>query len=262
MIALRTLSPRVGALLLSAALACGSLSLAGVAAADHHEAHGETGEAHGAEGAEAHGGEHGAHHVPHWSDVNWVHGILGEKDGVEANLLFRPTGMPIPVLALVFNGLVLFSILFKFGAPAVRSGLVARRARVADDIDAATKMVDEATTQLAHYEGRLAEMDREMERIKREMKEQAEAERARILEDAKARQVEMEREAELLIQQELAEARQQMTLAVVGVVVERASKKIAASLGDAEHERLALALVGTLGEQLRASGFAAKGAGS
>lgn len=241
------------------------LSLTGAAVAGPHEGHAADAHAADVAGEEADAAAHdahGGHHVPHWSDVNWASGVLGEKDGVEPSLLYRPTGMPIPVLALVFNSLVLFTILIKVGAPAVRSGLTSRRARVAGDIDAAAKMVDEATRQLAHYEGKLAEMDREMDRIKREMKEQAEAERARILEEAKARQVEMERDAEHLIQQELAEARQQMTLAAVGVVMDRAAKKIAASLGDADHQRLADALVGALGAELRASGFSTKGAGA
>ena len=60
---------------------------------DAHGAH--LGDTH-AQGADVHGA-HGDAHAPTFDDVNWFYGFLGEKEGVEPDLLWRPTGMPVPL---------------------------------------------------------------------------------------------------------------------------------------------------------------------
>lgn len=201
-------------------------------------------------GDEAHGTEH---HVPHLSDVNWFHGMLGEREGVEPSLLWRAPGTPVPVGAMLLNTAILFWLLVKFGGPAIRSGLTSRKQRVEGGIRAAATMKGEAEEQLAHYEGKLERIDQEIERVRTEMREQAETERKRVLAEAKVRREQMERDARLLLAQELKAAREALFHEVVEGAMRSAEGAIRAQLGGADQERLADEFVGGIEESLRSA---------
>ncbi|HEY6081196.1 MAG TPA: hypothetical protein VIW29_20415, partial [Polyangiaceae bacterium] len=72
-----------------------------------------------------HGGGHDEH-APTFDDVNWFYGFLGEKEGVEPDLLWRPQGMPVPFGALALNAAILYGLLFKFGKKPIAEALAAR----------------------------------------------------------------------------------------------------------------------------------------
>lgn len=246
----------VGSALGFAALSVGASSA--LASDEHHgapshEGHETSGhaaaghEAAGHEAASAH--DHG-HHDPTWGDVNWVHGFLGEKEGVEPSLLWRKPGTPVPVGVLLLNTAILFFILGRIGGPAIGQALVDRKKRIAGDIEAASKMKEEATLQLAHYEGKLAEMSAEMERIKLEMREQATSERDRILREAAARREAIEKEARALVEAELLDARQEMAKLAARQAVRLAEQQIIAALSSDDQDRLAKEFLGGLEKRM------------
>lgn len=181
---------------------------------------------------------HGAHHIPHFSDINWYHGLLGEREG-EPSLWFRPPGTPVPLAALLVNTAILFWLLVRFGRPAIRAGLTARKERVESGIVAAAAMKREAEEQLAHYESKLARIDQEIERVKSEMRDQAEGERKRVLEEASVRREQMDRDVHLLLAQELKAARQELFHEVVENAMRAAEETIFAQLSNADQQRLA-----------------------
>lgn len=199
-----------------------------------------------------HDDEGHAHHVPHFSDINWFYGLIGEKEGVEANLLWRPPGTPVPLGALLINTAILFFLIGKFGGPAISGGLVSRKQRIAGEILAAAKMKQEAEEQLAHYEGKLKELGEEMQRIKDDMRAAAESDRERILADAKVQREAMERDAQKLVAQELAHARHEATLRAVSQAVQVAREQIQSSLNPQDHERVAGGLLSSLQAHLKA----------
>lgn len=199
---------------------------AGHGAADHGDAH-------------AHGDHHAA---PTFADINWFHGFLGEKEGVEPGLLWRAPGTPVPLGALLLNTAILFYFLGRFGGPAIRSGLTARKQRIAGDIEAARRMQEEAKTQLEHYEQKLAHMTAETERILADVRAQAKAEHERIVAEAKARTVALQEEARQIIEHERAHARQAAIHALVERAVEDAREEIVKSLRADDQERLAKSL--------------------
>lgn len=203
--------------------------------------------------AEASGHGDGHDHVPHFSDINWFYGLIGEKDGVEPSLLWRPPTMPIPLGALLINTAILFFLIGRFGGPGIRQGLVDRKNRIAGDIERAAEMRKEAEGQLAHYEEKLEQMGSEMARIKKEMQEQAEADRARALEEAKERQSAMEREARTLIEQELAQARHDATMKAISGAVDAAREEVKKNLSPQDHERLAGDFLSSLEVQMKKS---------
>jgi len=226
-----------------------SSSLVWAESAPHHEevvAAGHADTEHNA--PDSHGSGHDDH-APTWGDINWMTGFLGEKEGVEPGLLWRAPGTPIPFGALLLNTAILFFLIGHFGGPGIRQGLVARKERIAGEIEKAAAMKAEAEEQLAHYEDKLAQMTAEMDTIKSEMKARAEADRERIIAEAKERRVAIETEARGLIEQELTQARYDATVKAVEGAVAAAREEIKKSLNTADHDRLAKDFLGTIQAQ-------------
>jgi F-type H+-transporting ATPase subunit b len=259
--------------LLCAGIAALALTVSAPASAQHahaehgmHDAGAQHGAAQHAEGHQGHGaaehgeaaghGEHGAHHEPHFSDINWFHGLLGEKEGVEPNLLWRAPGTPVPLGALLINSAVLFWLLIKLGGPAIRKALLERKKRVASGIEAAAAMKAEAEGQLEFYEEKLRKLDQEIENIRTQMREQAEAERRRILAEAKSEREQLERDAHVLVQQELKVARQELFQEVVDQAIRAAEATIKMQVNEADQQRLADDFLATLDGALRGPGRA------
>lgn len=193
-------------------------------------------------GADAHGDAHGAHgdaHAPTFDDVNWFYGFLGEKEGVEPDLLWRPTGMPVPFGALALNAAILYFLLFKYGRKPIGDALRQRKLGIMKGIEDAAKMKAAAAARLAEYQKKLDEIDSEVARIRREMKESGELENARILSEAKERRARMERDAHTLIDQELKAARESLLRETVRAAVKSAEATLTARIGEGDQQRLA-----------------------
>ncbi len=208
---------------------------------------------HGSDHSEAHGTGHG--HAPTFDDVNWFYGFLGEKAGVEPNLLWRTKGMPVPFGALLLNTAILYALLFKFGRKPIAHALRQRKLAIMKGMEDASKMKAEAEARLAEYEQKLAHIDDEVSRIRRDMKEAGESERARILSEATERRARMERDARLLVEQELKAAREGLLRDTVRAAVKSAEARLVAKVGDADQLRLADEYLGSV----RAAGVTLRG---
>jgi len=205
-------------------------------AAHAHAAPAMTGHAAEGHAAEEHGssGHEGEHH----QDFNWAYGLLGEKAGVEPSLLWRSPGMPVPFAAQLFNTLLLVGLLVRFAKAPIAKGLAERRQRISRGIDEATAMRAEATEQLRVYRAKLDNLDAEIERVRREMRESAETERKRVLEEAGVRRQRLEQEARQLIDRELATVREELTRATAAAALESARELLKRSVSTDDHRRL------------------------
>jgi F-type H+-transporting ATPase subunit b len=193
--------------------------------------------------APAHGsgsGEHGhAAHAPTFHDINWYYGLLGERPDVEPSVLYRPTGMPVPLAALLFNTAILFYLLYRLGARPISEGLKQRKQTLLRGMDEAAKMRRDAEAQLKSYELKLERIEDEVERVKREMQATGEAERQRALAEARERRARMERDARQLVEQELKAIRERLQRELVESAVRSASEELSKRLSQADQERLA-----------------------
>ncbi|HET9931927.1 MAG TPA: ATP synthase F0 subunit B [Polyangiaceae bacterium] len=237
--------------LVSSSLA-GALALAGaaaVAAQDHGQNAAEHAVDHAVQHAAAesedtapphgHGAEHEQHHVPTFDDVNWFYGILAARDGVEPSLLFRPTGMPVPVASLFLNAFIVYYLLYRLLGKTIADGLRKRKETILRGMQEAAKMKAEAEAELAQYEERLAKIEQEIERIRREMRQTAETERNRVLTEAKERRERMERDARELVEQELAAVRQALFSETVQSAMRSAETALKERVTSADQQRLA-----------------------
>ncbi len=231
------------------ALAC--LVLAGVAVAtptlaspathnpQQHVAQG-SGEAahglHGEPGADAHAGQHEIHGL---GDVNLIYGILGEKEGLEEpTLLWRPPGMGVPYAVMVLNTAVLFLLFYHYGRRPLREALRKRREGIMRGMSEARKMKEEAAARLQEYRDKLQHVDDEIERVKRELREAGVAERERVLQETREKQKRIERDARLVIDNELKTAREQLAADVVHSATRAAAALLEAQVTATDHDRL------------------------
>jgi F-type H+-transporting ATPase subunit b len=112
----------------------------------------------------------------------------------------------------------------------------------------AAKMKREAQESLAEYEDRLRRIDEEIDRVRREMREAAEAERQRILTEAKERRARLERDAKLLIEQEMKAAHETLLRETVQSAVQTAEELLVKQVGTQDHDRLATEYLQMLGK--------------
>jgi F-type H+-transporting ATPase subunit b len=221
----------------SALAALLALLVSGVASArEGHQGHDQA--AQHAEPAAEHAEGHGADHGP--GEINWFYGMLIEgKEGAEPTLFVRPKGMQPPLAAMLLNTAILAYVVVRFGRRPLAEALKKRKATIMQGMQDAARMKEEAAARLEEYEEKLAHTEEELERVKREMREAGEAERARILAEAKERRARMERDARLLIEHEIKAARQELTRQIVAGAIKNAGERMAKELGAADHQRLA-----------------------
>jgi F-type H+-transporting ATPase subunit b len=201
--------------------------------------------------------QHGAEQEEAEGEFNWAYGFIGEKEGVEPSLMYRPKGMPPPFLANIINAAVLFTIIVVAGKKPIALGLRRRKERIVQGMEEAGRMKEEAAKRLAEYEEKLEHIDREVERVRTEMRQSAETERRRLLTEAKERRERMERDARLLVEQETKAARETLARETVAAAVKSAEDIIARSLAPADHERIGVEYLDALRRaQLGAAGGA------
>jgi F-type H+-transporting ATPase subunit b len=189
-------------------------------------------------GGEQEGDSHGAHGGHGVGEINWYYGLIAERDGVEPSILWREKGTPPPVLAMLFNTAILFYLIGKYGAPKMSEALKKRKVGIMQGMNEAQKMKEDAEDRLADYEEKLKHIGDEIERVKREMREAGEAERVRVLADAKEKRVRLERDALLLIDQELNAARELLMRETVRSAVSSAQDLLTRNVSVNDQHRL------------------------
>jgi F-type H+-transporting ATPase subunit b len=202
-----------------------------VAAAEPHSGHAAAG--HGQAGGHA---EHGA---PSFDDINWIYGWLGEREDVEPSILFRPKGMPAPFAVWILDALILYGYLYRVSKKPLKEALQHRKANIMRGIEEAARMKHDAEKRLEEYEQKLATIDEEVSRVRREMREDADAERTRILADARARRERMEKEARQLVEQELAAAREELSDELIATALKSAAAALKERMRPEDQARLA-----------------------
>jgi len=239
------------ACLFALAIAC----LPCTASADHGPA--QNGDEHAAAQPEAAEGEHGGHDA-HGADgpgeINWMYGFLGEREGEEPSLLWRPVGMPSPVGAMFLNTGILFFVLYRMAKKPVAEGLKKRKQSILQGFAEAGQMRDVAAQRLAEYERKLGAIDDEIERVRVQMREGAALERKRVLQEAKERCERMERDARLLIEQELKAAREELIRETAKGALKSAEGLITAQLTGDDKQRLLQDYLATLGKNVSSGG--------
>jgi F-type H+-transporting ATPase subunit b len=205
-------------------------------------------------GESAHGDSHAAHGGAHDEKappppINWWHGLLGEKADEPPSILWRQPGEPAPFLASVINFGILLLIVNRYGKKALSDALVKRKETITREIDEATRMRRAAEERLAQYEAKLAKISDELERVRREFRDQGERDKERIIQEAKERSVRMRKDTEFVLIQESKQMRQELLAEVVRDATRVATEILSKNTTLGDHDRFAEAFL----QQLRTS---------
>jgi F-type H+-transporting ATPase subunit b len=221
--------------------------------------------AHGAPGhAESGHAEHAEHDekAPP-PPMNWWHGLLGEKANEPPSLLWRAPGEPPPFLASLINFGILVLVVNRYGKKALADALVKRKESITREIDEATRMRKAAEERLEQYETKLAKMNEEHERVRREFREQGERDKARIIQEAKERRERMRNDTEIVLSQEAKQMRQDLLAEVVTQASRIAGEILSKNTTLGDHDRFAEAFLHQLRTNARPGGSPpARGASS
>lgn len=227
------------ALFFALALIAGISVGGAVAAAQHAEAppHGEVAEPHGEGGGEGHeaagahhGDDHGAHADPSKS-FNWF-GHLSPFGSDSYKSLDKHGGtlepgedaMSVPfVLVLINFAIVLFIIGWKVGP--IAGQMAAKRSdEIKSALDEAARLRAQAKEKLVEYDRKLRAAETEIDVMIKEMRADAESEKARIIAAAEAQAAALKKDAEERIAAEIDRARvtlQREVTAAAGAIAEK-----------------------------------------
>ncbi len=152
----------------------------------------------------------------------------------------------VPWSGILFHTLnlaLLLGVIVWFARRPVSDALKNRAAKVRRDIQSAQDERAAARAELEELEEKLGEFELEVERLRKEMAEQAQHERELILERAEREAEAVRAAAERAIRDETQRARRQLQADAVSLAVKLAQDILAAQVGDADQQALAKQLL-------------------
>jgi len=150
------------------------------------------------------------------------------------------------------NVVLLVAVLIYFARKPVLAYLAERRDGIANDLDGSAKLLADAERKLEEWSRKVANIDREAEEIRTATRHAAEAERDRILADARVTAERITRSAGAVVDRELQRARAELRREAADLAVELAGKLLAEQVNDADRARLVDEFIGHV-EQGRSS---------
>lgn len=142
------------------------------------------------------------------------------------------------LLMPVINFAILIAALVYFVRTPLRNYFLQRRSDVKREIELAAALRKEAEERHARWQRKLVDLDAELEGIRAGSRQRAEAERERILGEARESAERMRSDARLAIEQEMRRARAELRDEAARLAVALAGDLLRAQVGPADDERL------------------------
>lgn len=142
-------------------------------------------------------------------------------------------GFPTVTWAIsIVNMLIFLGIIYYFGWGQIQDHFKSRREGLVENLDAAKRLREEAEAKLSEYKSRLDALEDERQELLDQYHAQGEAEKERIVEEAKAQVEKMRKDAELLIQAETRRAIARLEAQAVDLAIGMASDKLKDAIDD------------------------------
>jgi len=138
----------------------------------------------------------------------------------------------------VANTLLLLAVLIYFARKPVLTYLAGRRDTIAKNLDGAAQLLAEASLRLAEWNQKAASLDQEVASIRDATRRAAEAERDRILADARVTADRIRQSASAVAERELQQARESLRGEAADLAVELAAKILREQVNDSDRTRL------------------------
>lgn len=143
-------------------------------------------------------------------------------------------GLFFPIL----NFALLFVALFYLTRKPLQAWFADRRDRIRQELEAAAAQKREAEERYAQWQRRLVDLEGELERIRRDVRERAEAERESLLADARAGAERIRRDATTAVDRELRRAREALREEASQLAVELAAGLLSDNVTEQDRDRL------------------------
>jgi F-type H+-transporting ATPase subunit b len=136
------------------------------------------------------------------------------------------------------NLALLLGVLVYFGREPIRSFFAERRRRVREELEGSARLLADAEARLAEWQGRVGRLDAEVAEIRSASRRLAEAQRERILADARAGAERLRRDAAAAVEQELRRARTALREEAADLAVAMAERLLRERVDDGDRARL------------------------
>src|SRR5262245_21787381 len=141
---------------------------------------------------------------------------------------------------------VLVFLLVKFGGPPVKKALEARHQQIKSDLASAAEARAAAQARFEQQEKRLAALEGEIAANTAGIKQEAEAEKARLIAMAEDRARRIREEAAFIIDQQVKQAEEDLRREAAAQAVVLAEKIVRSQLGPGDQQRMVDAFVGDI----------------
>jgi len=148
--------------------------------------------------------------------------------------------------ATSLNFVIFIIALVYFAGPGLRAMFDERREKLLADLNEAKRLREAAEAKFDEYTRRLDALDDERKQLLDEYHSQGEAEKTRMVNDAKKQVEKMRADAELVIQQELRKAVLAIEEQAVDMALQMAEKRVQEKLDPSTHNALIDGFVGDL----------------
>jgi F-type H+-transporting ATPase subunit b len=138
----------------------------------------------------------------------------------------------------LLNFAVLLVILVKFGGGAINKALAARHQQLKADLASAAELRALAEAKLSKQEARLASLEHEIGEMRRGIKAEAEAEKARLISAAEERAVRIKSETAFLVEQQVREAAGRLRREAADTALKAAEEILRRAVGAGDQQRL------------------------
>lgn len=142
------------------------------------------------------------------------------------------------LLLSAFNLVLLIAVLIYFARKPLRAYFDKRRSAIRSELQTAADQLATAETTYANWQRRMIDLDRELEGIRATSRQRAEAERERIIADARASAERIRRDATAAIELELRRAREVLREEAAQLAIELAGERLTREVTDADRDRL------------------------
>jgi F-type H+-transporting ATPase subunit b len=137
-----------------------------------------------------------------------------------------------------FNLVLLLAVLFYFARKAIPGLMAVRYASVKNEIDQANKLLEEAESKFAQWQEKIEQLDQEVEQIRTESLHLAEAEKERILAQARQTAERIRKEGKISIARELENARSELRAEAADLAIEFAREILEQQVNDGDRAKL------------------------
>jgi len=136
------------------------------------------------------------------------------------------------------NLVLLIAVLVYFARKPLRAYFDKRRSEIQSELQTAADQLATAETTYANWQRRMIDLDGELEEIRATSRQRAEAERERIIDDARATADRIRRDATAAIEMELRRAREALREEAAQLAIELAGERLTREVTDTDRDRL------------------------